>query len=64
MAIAICNLTGLAYLEQGAYGDSLNPDLRYVFGLWADLSQFVFAVRFYRARGMTVPEGLLSPEMR
>ncbi|MBL3592014.1 MAG: TAXI family TRAP transporter solute-binding subunit [Synergistaceae bacterium] len=41
MAIAMCNLTGLAYLGQDLYGDSPNPDLRYVFGLWPDVSQFV-----------------------
>ncbi|AER66247.1 TRAP transporter solute receptor, TAXI family [Thermovirga lienii DSM 17291] len=43
MAIAMCNLTGFAYTGTNRYEGKPNPNLRYVIGLWPEVSQFVYA---------------------
>ncbi len=43
MAIAMCNLTGFAYTGTNRYEGKEYPNLRYVFGLWPEASQFVYA---------------------
>lgn len=43
MGIAMCNLTGFSYTGTNRYEGKPNPNLRYVFGLWPEASQFVFS---------------------
>ncbi|MDT8285312.1 MAG: TAXI family TRAP transporter solute-binding subunit, partial [Thermovirgaceae bacterium] len=43
MAIAMCNLTGFAFTGTNRYEGNANPNLRYVIGLWPEVSQFVYA---------------------
>lgn len=43
MAIAMCNLTGFSFTGTNRYEGNPNPNLRYVFGLWPEASQFVIA---------------------
>lgn len=43
MGIAMCNLTGFAYTGTNRYEGNKNPNLRYVIGLWPEVSQFVYS---------------------